>query len=117
MELLFHDDNEDGLLNVNIHELNVIEAKYFLSLIGNSESPSAKDFAQFFEIEKKSMVNAQALEELKSKLTKLQGELDNKNSEISELQKFRESVIKERETEIKKQTIKAKDEIKKKIDN
>ena len=117
MELLFHDDNEDGLLNVNIHELNVIEAKYFLSLIGNSESPSAKDFAQFFEIEKKSMVNAQALEELKSKLTKLQGELDNKNSEISELQKFRESVIKEREKEIKKQTIKAKDEIKKKIDN
>ena len=117
MELLFHDDNEDGLLNVNIHELNVIEAKYFLSLIGNSESPSAKDFAQFFEIEKKSMVNAQALEELKSKLTKLQGELDNKNSEISELQKFRESVIKEREKEIKKQTIKAKDEIKKKIDD
>ncbi len=112
MELLFHDDNEEGMLNVNIQELNVIEARYFLSLIGNPESPSAKDFAQFFEIAQKSMVNAHELEELKSKLTELQGELENKNSEICELQKFKELVTKKvGEKKFAQQTEKKNDEI------
>lgn len=117
MELLFHDENEEGMLNVNIQELNVIEARYFLSLIGIPESPSAKDFAQFFEIEKKSLVNAQELEELKSKLTELQGDLENKTSEISELQSFKELVLRAIEKKREKQTIKADAEINKKIDD
>ncbi len=110
-------DEDAAILNVDIQEINIIESKYILQLLGNPESPEAEDFAQFFEIEKKSLVNAQELEELKSKLTELQGELENKNSEISELQSFKESVIKEKEKEIEKQTIKAKDEINKKIDD
>ena len=110
-------DEDAAILNVDIQEINVIESKYILQLLGNPESPEAEDFAQFFEIEKKSLVNAQELEELKSKLTELQGELENKNSEISELQSFKESVIKEKEKELEKQTIKAKDEINKKIDD
>lgn len=115
--LLHTDDDDEEILNVDIQELNVIESKYILQLLGDPVTPEAEDFAQFFEIEKKSLVNAQELEEFKSKLTELQGELENKTSEINELQSFKELVLRAIEKKREKQTIKAEAEINKEIDD
>ena len=46
---LLNTENKEGILNVNFQELNVIEAKYFLPMLGNPETPEAEDFARFFE--------------------------------------------------------------------
>lgn len=114
---LLHTGDEDGILNVDIQEINVIESKYILQLLGNPERPEAENFVQFFEIAQKAMVNAQELEELKLKLSELQSELENKTSEISELQSFKELVLRAIEKKREKQTIKAEAEINKKIDD
>lgn len=114
---LLHTDDEDGILNVDIQEINVIESKYILQLLGNPERPEAENFVQFFEIAQKAIVNAQELEELKLKLSELQSELENKTSEISELQSFKELVERAIEKKREKQTIKAEAEINKKIDD
>ena len=87
MELLFHDDNEDGMLNVNIQELNVIEAKYFLPFIENPESPSSKDFIQFFDIENKVVADSNEIQELSKSI-------ELKDKEIQDLSQFKEDVTK-----------------------
>lgn len=104
MELLFHDDNEDGMLNVNIQELNVIEAKYFLPLIGNPEAPSAKDFANIYSIETSSFVQQKELDDLKSdnsrmikKIKEYEDNFGKLNNELSELKEFKKATIKKEE--------------------
>ena len=110
MELLFHDDNEDGMLNVNIQELNVIEAKYFLPLIGNPEAPSAKDFANIFSIETSSFVQQKELDDLKSdnsrmikKIKEYEDNFGKLNNELSELKEFKKATIKKEESRKKSQ--------------
>ena len=99
MVLLFHDDKENGILNVNIQELNVIEAKYFLPLIGNPEAPSAKDFESIYSIANSS-VQQKELDDLKSHNSQLMKEieeykenLDKINTELIELRKIKNEVI------------------------
>ena len=101
MELLFHDENEEGMLNVNIQELNVIEAKYFLPLIGNPEYPSAKDFANIYSIATSSFIQQKELDDLKSdnsilvgKIKEYEDNFDKLNKELSELKEFKKTVIK-----------------------
>jgi len=110
-ELLFHDGNEEGLLNVNIQELNVIEAKYFLPIIENPEFPSAKDFAQFFKIKDIVQTYSNKTQELETKVSKLTESIELKDKELQELTQFKEKVTKAIEKKLENQTIKKNAEI------
>lgn len=100
--LLHTDTNEEELLNVDVKELNVIEAKYFLQLLGNPQNPEAKDFAKYFELENNISGKSQEIEELKTEISNLKKELDDKNSMIKELQDFKNSIKNENEKKIAK---------------
>lgn len=114
---LLNTENEEGILNVNFQELNVIEAKYFLPMLGNPETPEAEDFARFFEFKNSYSEKLQELENLTSEVSTLKKTIEEKDSEISELQSFKELVLRAIEKKREKQTIKADSEINKKIDN
>lgn len=91
---LLNTENEEGILNVNVQELNVIEAKYFLPMLGNPETPEAEDFARFFEFKNSYPEKLQELENLTSEVSTLKKTIEEKDSEISELQSFKELVTK-----------------------
>lgn len=107
MELLLHDDNEEGMLNVNIQELNVIEAKYFLPLVGNPESPSAKDFEALYLLENNSFIKQREYDELKSNNSKLMDEISSYKEKLkilnetnTELTEFKDFIIKKVESRL-----------------
>ena len=107
MELLLHDDNEEGMLNVNIQELNVIEAKYFLPLVGNPESPSAKDFEALYLLENNSFIKQREYDELKSNNSKLKDEISSYKEKLkilnetnTELTEFKDFIIKKVENRL-----------------
>ncbi len=100
-----HDENEEGVLNVNIQELNVIEAKYILPLIGNPAEPCAEDFKKLFSLENSSFVKQNDFDDLKASNLKLMDEISeyknkydkmlNDNSEKDLIIKKTESLLSE----------------------
>lgn len=109
---LLNTENEEGILNVNFQELNVIEAKYFLPMLGNPETPEAEDFARFFEFKNSYSEKLQELENLTSEVSTLKKTIEEKDSEISELQSFKELVTKKVEEKMfAQQTEKKNNEI------
>lgn len=114
---LLHSETEDGILNVDFQELNVIEAKYFLPMLGNPEIPEAEDFARFFEFKNSYSEKLQKLDVLTSEVSTLKKTIEEKDSEINELQSFKEFVIKAIEKRLEKQTVKTKEEVNKTDDS
>ncbi len=91
--LFLHSEKEDGVLNVNVQELNVIEAKYFLPMIDKTKIPDVKDILQIFHTREKELDNSKEIQTLKANINELTETLQYNDKELQKLLDFKQFIL------------------------